>query len=464
MNTFIRRLLAVPLLLVLIGQGCNAGIKAPPASAKPFTLTVWRVLDDEDSMTETIEAYHALHPNITIVYKKFRLEEYEKELLNALAEDRGPDVLMIHNTWIRAYEPKLLPMPAQVKLAFKEIQGTVQKTEVWVERTKTAMTVAQLKNLFVDQVYDDVVISAPVADPKRGLVPQIFGLPLALDTMALYFNRDVLNANGIPNPAASWTEFQDHVKRSTKYDDQGRLVRPAAGIGAAKNVDRAFDLLSVLMMQNGTEMTDANGLPTFHRTPETGEEREFPPGLEALVFYTDFANPAKEVFTWDDTQPNSYDAFTAGRTAYFFGYSYHMARIRAQAPRLNFGVTTLPQIDPNFRRNYANYWVETVSKKTKQPDAAWDFVQFAASEAQAKTYLAKTAKPTALRSLINAQLNDGDLAPFAEQVLTAKSWYKGTNTTAAETAFTEMIEAVLAGTDPLQAIRFAVDTIAQTVR
>ncbi len=459
------RLASVLLLaaLVVSGAGCfSSSLQAPPASSKPLTLTYWRVLDDGDAFDEIINGYRALHPNVTINYRKLRLEEYERELLDALAEDRGPDILSLHNTWLRAYQSKLSPAPSTVKMSFREVQG-IQKNQVWVEKTLPIMTPAQVRDQFVDQVGRDVVTKGQSEDPKKGLVDRLWGLPLALDTMVLYYNKDVLNSAGIPTAATTWAEFQDHVKRLTAYDAQGKLVKPAAGIGTSKNVERSFDLLSLLMMQNGTTMSDANGLPAFNRTPE-GLDREIPPGAEALVFYSDFANPSKEVFTWDDTQPNSYDAFVSGKTAYFFGYSYHLARIRAQAPKLNFGMTAIPQIDPSAKVNYANYWVETVSKKSKNQDAAWDFLQFAAKADQAKSYLAKTGKPTALRSLINTQLSDPDIGIFASQVLTAKSWYSGTNMQATEAAFDEMIDAALAGAEPNRAINLAAQTVAQTIR
>ena len=459
------RLASIVLLAVLVvsGAGClSSKLQAPPATSKPLTLTYWRVLDDSDSFDEIIAAYRALHPNVTVNYRKLRLEEYERELLNALAEDRGPDILSLHNDWVRSYQSKLLPAPASVKMSFREIQG-VQKNQVWVEKTLPVITPAQVRDQFVDQVSRDVIIKGQSEDPKKGIVDQLWGLPMALDTMVLYYNRDVLNAAGIPTAATTWAEFQDHVKRLTTYDAQGKLVKPAVGIGTSKNVERSFDLLSLLMMQNGAQMTDANGIPTFNRTPEN-LDREVPPGMEALIFYTDFANPSKEVFTWDDTQPNSYDAFVSGKTAYFFGYSYHLPRIRSQAPKLNFGLTNVPQIDPASKVNYANYWVETVSKKTKSPDAAWDFLQFAAKADQAKLYLAKTGKPTALRSLVNTQLSEPDLGVFASQVLTAKSWYQGVNIAATEGAFDEMIDATLAGVDPNRAINLAIQTIAQTIR
>lgn len=449
-------------VLVLTGQGCLApGVQAPPDASKPVTLTYWRVLDDADAFDEIIQGYRALHPNVTVNYRKLRLDEYERELLNALAEDRGPDIVSVHNTWLRSYQSKLQPAPASVKLAFREVQG-LQKNQVWVEKTLPVITPAQVKNQFVDQVGRDVIIKGPSPDPKQGIVDQLWGLPLGLDTMALYYNRDVLNASGIPTPAQDWAEFQDHVKRMTRYD-QGALVKPAAGIGTSRNVERSFDILSLLMMQNGAQMTDANGLPSFNRMPPN-VEREVLPSIEALVYYTDYANPSKEVFTWDDSQPNSYDAFIAGKTGYFFGYSYHLPRIKAQAPKLNFGVTAIPQIDPAAKVNYANYWIEAVSKKSAHPDLAWDFLQFAAGADRAKTYLAKTGKPTALRSLVNAQLNDADIGVFASQVLTARSWYQGVNVAATEAAFNEMIDSVLHETPPERAVNLAAQTVSQTVR
>lgn len=448
--------------LVVSGQGCFApGVTAPPEASKPVTLNYWRVLDDGDAFDEIFNAYRRLHPNVTINYRKLRLDEYERELLNALAEDRGPDIVSIHNTWIRSYQSKLLPAPANAKLAFRETQG-FQNDQVWVEKTVPIITSAQVKNQFVDQVGRDVVIKGVGADPKQGLVDQLWGLPMALDTMALYYNKDVLNASGIPTPAQDWNEFKDHVMRVTKYD-QGKLVKPAAGIGTSRNVERSFDILSLLMMQNGAQMTDSNGLPTFNKTP-VNLDRDIPPAVEALIFYTDYATPTKEVFTWDDTQPNSYDAFIAGKTGYFFGYAYHLPRIRAQAPKLNFGVTVMPQIDPAAKVNYANYWVEAVSKKTAHPELAWDFVQFAASADRTKTYLAKTAKPTALRSLVNEQLNHADLGVFASQALTARSWYQGFNVAATEASFNEMIDSTLAGAAPNRAVDLSVQTIAQTIR
>lgn len=455
-------LLLVAATLVTTGLGCNATVAPKPASAKPVTLQIWGVYDDVDAYADAFKAYQALHPNVSFDYRKFRPSEYDQELLNAFAEDRGPDIYMVQNTQVRANQAKLQPMPASTKTAYREIQG-VNKNPVWIEKTSPSLTITQVKNLFIDQVGRDVIINAPTAADASKKADQVFALPLAVDTLALYYNKDALNAAGIPTPAQSWTELQDHVKRLTKYDSQGKLQRPAVGLGTFNNVNRAFDIISLLMMQDGTPMTDESGFPTFQRTPPDWTH-DVPPGEEAITFYTDFANPTKDVFTWDDAQPNSLDAFIAGQTAYYFGYAYDLPTIRSQAPKLNFGITTVPQIDPANQKNYANYWAFGVAKKSKNGGLAWNLVQFLAAEAQAKTYLAKTTKPTALRKLIPEQLTNGDLGPFASQLLTAKSWYQGMNQKAAESAFADLVRDILAGTEAHQALNTASEVVAQTMQ
>jgi len=57
-----------------------------------------------------------------------------------------------------------------------------------------------------------------------------------------------------------------------------------------------------------------------------------------------------------------------------------------------------------------------------------------------KKYLDKTNKPTALRSLVDEQKEDQAVSVFAEQVLTAKSWYKGNNPKAMETIMKDMMD------------------------
>jgi multiple sugar transport system substrate-binding protein len=464
------KVIIVLLLLVFVSVGCTKGGSSDAKNAyKRVTIVWWGVWDDSDDLKDITLAYRQAHPNVRISYKKFRYEEYERELLEALAEDRGPDVFMVHNTWMKRYQSKLMPSPAAVKIPVKKIVGSIKKEEVVEFVTKRMLTPNEIKAKFVDVVADDVILihnSGTTKTPKYS--NKGFGLPMSVDTLAMYFNKDILNNAGIIQPAENWADFQEQVKRITKINQETEeVLLSGAAIGTASNVLRSFDLVSLLMMQNLAPMLDSKGKAAFNLLPASMPDLQIPPAVGAVEYYTQFASPLYEGYTWNDDMPNSLDAFAKGKTAYFFGYSYHRPDLELQAPKLNYGITTIPQVGSDQKVNYASYWVNVVSEKAKQKSYAWDLIHFVADEANVEKYLARTSKPTALRSttIINKQLKSPSLAPFAEQLLTAKSWYKGYSPTAAENVFKEMIDLVLSGEiDTYQAIQQAVDKINVTIR
>lgn len=421
---------AIAIFLMTAGFSCKIQTEAENNAMQPVTLSYWGVFNNTADFTELFADYKALHPNITINYSKFRAEEYKQKLLEAFAEDRGPDLFSIHNTWIGEYKNNLEAMPSSVKIPFQEIKGSIKKETITTIKKIPSISLMNLKNDFVEVVYDDCV-----RDGK------IYCLPLNIDNLALYYNRDLLNANAIPFPPKTWEEFQENTQKITKYDKDGYILQSAAPLGTSGNISRFSDILSLLMIQNGAVMNDGDrvafNMPIGAST--------YVPAMRALQFYKAFSNPSKEVYTWNNEMPNSLDTFIQGRTAFFFGYSYHKPIIQARAPKLNFAISEVPQISEasigSAGINVANYWVEVVPKKSKQKDIAWNFIQFVAADTKENAkYLARVKRPTALRALVNGQLDDMDINIFARQVLTAKSWYKGKNSGAMEEIFAEMID------------------------
>lgn len=452
-------------LLLFTGLGCKGTSSEVTARSKPIVLKYWRVFDNQDAFDAQFAAYRASHPNIQVEYRKFRYDEYQKALLDALAEDKGPDVLSLQTTWLGDWQPRLLPMPASITIPYSELQGSIKKELVTVLKTTPGTTIKQLTNDFIDTVAPDVVLPTPQDDPRLPLVDKIYGLPLSVDTLVLFYNRDMLNNAGIPQPAANWKEFHDQVKKLTRLDSTGTIIQSGAALGSAANVARSADIVSNLMMQNGAPMTDDHGVASFDKYPPGGEDRPNPPGAEALIFYTDFANPEKEVYTWNDKMPGSIEAFANGQTAYFFGYAYNLPTIRLLNKNLRFGTAPFPQIEGNKPLYFANYWVESVSNKTDYPNEAWDFVQFLTRADQAEKYLSASVKPTALRSLVNKQLEHDDLAIFASQLPSAKTWYHGTDIDATEKTFAEMIGQTLSGEmDPKRIIQLGATKVNQTIK
>ncbi|MCX6744579.1 MAG: extracellular solute-binding protein, partial [Candidatus Parcubacteria bacterium] len=421
--------------LATTGAKCGslpAGV-VKEGSPKPITLKYWKVFEESDNISELIAEYQKINPYVSIQYENFRYDEYEDKVINALAEDRGPDIFSIQTTWMRKYQSKIQPMPAQLKLFTSVQMGTIQKQTYTKEITKKTLTTRDLNTLFPEVVVDNQLIGG-----------QVYGLPLSIDTLALFYNKDLLNNAGITAPPTSWDQLLVQVGKLTKRDPQKDIIQAGVALGTADNVTRAGDILSLLMMQVGAPMTDINGYPTLSTKP-LGYAGEDTPAVSALNFYNRFAVPSNEVYSWNESMPNSKQAFIQGLTAFYFGYAYDIPTIKTQAPKLNFEVSAMPQLSqPSI--NFANYWAETVSKKSQYQNEAWDFILFITTNQEInKKYVTKSQKPVALRALIEWQQDDVVLAPFVGQILTARSWYKGKNPQAADTILNSMITDNLTG-------------------
>jgi len=391
------------LTLVLILRNVGGG----PGAGQRTVVEFWGVFDDRTDFDKVIRDFQTQNQGITVVYRQFSFEDYENEVINALAGGTGPDVWMIHHTWLPKHIDKLTPLP-------DKIPGL----------DKPLMTFKDFRDQFVEVAVNDLAVNS-----------QIYALPLYVDTLALYYNRDLFNSAGITLPPKDWDEFNSLVEQLTRLDASGNIVQAGATIGTSRNINRSTDVLMALMLQSGVRMTETdNTSATFSRSVNNT-----PVGEVALRYYTDFANPNVRSYTWNNNQHYSIDAFTEGSAAMMFNYSHQAGILNERATRLNYGIAPMPQISETDVKNYANYWAVAVSRKSLAPNEAWRFASYLASREGASSYLAQTMRPSARRDIIELQKNDLGLSVFANQALSAKSWYQIDNS-AIESIFAEMID------------------------
>ncbi|MDD5342756.1 MAG: extracellular solute-binding protein [Patescibacteria group bacterium] len=437
------RLTLIILLLssiVLLGASCGS----EDATLKPIKLKIWRVWDEEDSLAEIIKSYRSTHPNVEFEYRKLRYEEYKNELLAAWARGEGPDIFSIPNSWVGEYRDFIAALPATLeipKLVTQKACGFKKEQRKVVDEVKT-YTAKSLAAAFVPAVASDVIFY----DAKGEA--QIYGLPLGFDNLVLYYNRDILDRASIPLPPKTWNELLTQVPKLVKENDAGELTQAAIALGASDNIPRYTDLLSLLMLQNGTSMGTLSEKNVFRSTlsksTKNDEGDSFLPGAQALTFYTDLANPAKQAYSWNADLPDAFEAFTQGQLAYFLGYAYHQPQIKDTAPNLNFDIAPLPQVSLNQQTNYANYWVESVYNNSENVNQAWDFLYYATSKNAVVSYLNATKNPSALRELVAIQAEqDPEVEVFINQALTSVSWYHGRDFTKVEEVFKIMIDGVV---------------------
>lgn len=375
------------------------------------TVEVWG-FEAPSVWREVIDAFENQNPKVDISYSQKNLRTYEDELINSLASGRGPDVFFIHHTWLQKHADKIAPFP---------------------------------ESIVGKQIFISTFVDVATKDLLRDNV--VWAMPLYVDTLALYYNKNIFNSSGVALPPKTWEEFNNVVRSTTQKSGADTILRAGAAIGVADNVDYADDILTALMLQSGTVMVDSKGSATFNRSVSSSEGMHTP-GEAALEYYTSFADPAKTTYTWNRRLENSKNAFKNGSSAMYFGYAKDLIDIRQS--NISFGVTALPQIkdrtqDPSYTDlNYASYWAGAVAKSSKNKNASWNFLGFAASRNATFKFLLNTGLPTARRDLIDLETKDQDLAVFTRQVLTADSWPQPDNTEIVK-IFKTMIDDVILG-------------------
>ncbi len=425
-------LIAGVFIMVLLGKRIFEGESA-------VNLTVWGVFDDDKALNQAIELYRQKNRNVTINYvnKKYALddsESYEKELIDALAAGKGPDIFMFHNTWLPKHQEKIAPFdePLQASLGFPFVK------------------------------FRDAFPKVVMQDFTRGTT--VYASPLYLDTLALFYNKDLFDRENILRPA-TWAEFQSAVSKLKEVTPSSNALIKAGGAigGSEKSVNRATDLLSLLMLQNNTEFVDdAFSRASFSQSGGGGSA----PGLDSLKYYTQFANPNSPLYTWNDRFHYSIDSFASGDTAMMFNYAHQIPVIKSKNAFLNFGVSAMPQLaGAELPVNYANYWGLAVSNQSKNIPWAWQFILSVTTSATiAESYADAAKKPPALLTLIDKKLNDPELGVFSKQSRTASSWPQIDNILVEKT-FSNMIEAVIKGQlTPEVALSRAADEISVEMR
>lgn len=438
----------VPIVLVVTGV-----LGTKPQTVKHMELTVWGTEDEVAAFKTLFPKYNAARPYVRMTYTKVRSEDYVDQLVRAWATGSGPDVFFVPNTWVGQMEQYALPMPASLTvpqvLKGKGLFGDA--TEV-SSPAVAAPSVATLRGQYVDGVLGDIV-----RDGK------VWGLPLAIDTVAVYYNKDLLNNAQVFAPAKTWTELLQQIdtNRLTATDEADTIVRAAIGLGTADNVPYSADILSLLLMQNGVPEVTTGGRTNLRDAK----------AQTAFEFFLSFSDAKKVSYSWNIAQPNAREAFLAGKVAYYIGT--YQDRQAVAASSLNWGVSPMFHLASDGdndaatgqRRfiNLARYQVPMVSKASElsqRSAQAWNLVYYMSRDRNVPLYLNATGRLAALQSLLANQKDRPDYQVFATQMLTAKSWYRGRDGANVERQLREMITSVVTNqSDVADALRLANDQL-----
>lgn len=409
----------IVLIFFLVFLGILPGLNRRPVVINKTTIQFWGVFDQSPVFNQIFDNVKNTYPYLDIKYRSFKdVDAYQAAILDALAAGQGPDIFMIQNVGLPQQINKITAAPT------------------------TKFSLLKLKQLFPKIVEQDFVNK-----------DQIYALPLTIDTLALLYNRDLLNQAGIAVLPENWEDFKKTVLKLTKIDPVTKniLLAGAAIGGSNQNINYGTDLLYALMLQTGTKMVNTD----FSSAAFASE-----PGREAFDFYTQFSNPTNPLYAWNNALLNSIDSFSQGNVAMIFDYNATIPEIKTRNAFLDLGIAPLPQPkEATQNLSYARYWGLTVSKQSKHANSAWDMViTMTTDQNNASVYAEKTKKAPALLTLINQAIEKPELSVFAQQALIARDWPQ-IDPQAIDRIFSEAIELIINGGKSSSVIREAQEKV-----
>ena len=400
-NGLLKKILFIVLILILVGgiaflaiqffgkkatnpssSGTRETKNKTNQTATKVELNYWGLWEPNQVLQDVLTAYETQN-GVKINYTQESYRDYRERLQSSIDKGTGPDIFRYHSTWI--------PM-------LKSYLGPDSKKQVDMSR-------------FLQATKQDVVLSG-----------QTYGVPLMYDSLALFYNPEMMEKAGQPVPQ-TWKEFKEAAQNLTVT--QGKDIQIAgAAIGTTANVDHFSDILGLLLLQNNAD--PANPDKCFNV-----DTNESCPGQDALIFYTNFATVDK---VWNSEMPNSIYAFANEKVAMIFAPSWRAFDIKDINPNLTFKTAPVPQITTTKQIAWSNYWVEGVSAKSKNQEEAWKFLTYLSSdEVLIKLYTSASnlrlfGEPYPSITLAKTIESEDVIGAFVRQAEYAQSWYMSSKT------------------------------------
>jgi multiple sugar transport system substrate-binding protein len=367
---------------------------------KNVTLVWWGLWEDKATMQPLIDEFQKQNPNIKIEYIKQDPNNYHDRLLTRMNNGTGPDIFRYHNTWTPAITNILAPLPNDI------------------------ISVKDFNKIYYPAIQKDLLLNGA-----------IYGVPIGVDSLAMFVNTDLLKAAGVSTPK-DWNQFIDAAKKLTVKDkDTSKIKTSGAGLGTYGNIMHAPDIISVMFLQQGVDQ----------RKIDTSSDDL----KAALTFYTSFAKGNDAV--WDNSLDNSELAFAKGELAMYFGFSWDIFTIEQLKTnnKLNYEIHPVPSLTGGKSITVASYWVEGVSAKSPNQKEALIFIKYLTQKETLQRLYTESSKTRAFGELypridMADELKSNALVyPFVSQLQNAGSSFFVSNTLDGDTGLNKRVNSYL---------------------
>ncbi len=373
-----------------------------------INVEVWGVLDEDVFERVTGELF-AGNNAVNISYEEFSRDDFDIELTEALAEDRGPDAILINEDQILTHQEKIIAIPYET------------------------FSLRDFKDTYID--------GADIFTNEEGII----GFPLYVDPLVMYWNKNIFANAGLVSPPSYWDEFNTVVPDLTESDFNGTIQQAGVSFGEMRNVDNAKDVLSAMLIQAGTPIVERNSFGELENVLRERFGSTLVPAETALRFYTEFSDPVKPIYSWNRSLPRASRMFSSGDLAMYFGFASEIDDIRLVNPNLNFDVAPFPQIrSANTRMTLGHIGALSVLKRAQDPNGALALALILSERDAGELFVVNRNVAPVQRRLLREPADDAYKSVFYESAVIARSWLDP-NPAGSRGIFQEMVEDVTSG-------------------
>lgn len=403
-------LLSVFVACIIGGAVAFATFKGGSSTTLP-SVTIWGTLP-----TATIEKY-VQEINLTraqqlvVNYTEIDPTDFNTTFINALAKGQGPDIVLLPQDILSRYTDQIVPIPYNV-LSQRDFMNTyVQGTELYLG--------------------------------TQG----VLAVPLLIDPLVMYWNRDLFTNAGLATYPQYWDEFPGLVSKLTVKDANSNIEKSAVALGEFANVPSAREIFGSLLLQLGNPMTvsTSNGLASAlgDSSAFQGENST----MQVLDFFTQFADPTSPDYSWNRGLPSADSDFLSGDLAVYFGFASEIDALRNKNPNINFDAAPLPQVrNGSTKAVYGTIYGLSIVRSSSNPTNAYSVIGVLSDPSNLSTLVSLTYLPPARRDMIAAGTTDPYLSIFYQAALITKSW-ADIDPTQSNAILQAMVESVTSGAD-----------------
>ncbi|MET7277598.1 ABC transporter substrate-binding protein [Kribbella sp. NPDC005582] len=230
---------------------------------------------------------------------------------------------------------------------------------------------------------------------------KLYGLAPVTNTLALFYNKDMLAEAGV-QPPKTWDELKAAAKKLTKPGRYG------IAFNANATYEGSWQFLPA-MWTNGGDETDL-------KSPQVAE------ALQLWVDLVQSGSASKSVINW--TQGDAKDQFVAGKAAMMVNGPWQIPALQ-ESPKIKWDTVTFPLNKPDqtpVAPLGGEAWTVPLNKDQAKQQKAADFVKCLNSDENELAWAkARFTLPTRTALLDQYAKEVPSMKAFAEQVKTARA-------------------------------------------